>query len=306
MPLTLLDIAKRSGSDPVVGLIEESLPIAPEFRTIPVRTIPGTTYRATIRSGRPGSGFRAANAGVTPGNSKYEQRLVESYFMDCQLQVDEAIVKADPANIGSILADEGLGAVQGSFATIGKQVYDGISADAKGFGGLFANVDSTMVVDAAGTGSTCHTAWFLYENERDGVHFILGNNGQLSLGEWVKQQVVDSKDSAKVLMAYVNNLSAYLGLSIAKKYSIGCVKNITSAKPMTDALASQLVSKFPVGAKPTRCFLSGDAKFYLQSARTATINQKDSGRGDAFASEPTAVAGIPIVETDSIATRAAV
>ena len=305
MPLTLLDIAKRSGSDPMVGLIEESVLVAPEFQTIPVRAITGTSYLATIRTGRVGSGFRRANAGVTPGNSKYTQRRIEAFFMDAQLQVDEALVKADPGSIGSILADEGTGAVKESFISIGKQVYDGVSADANGFPGLFAQVDSSMVVDAGGVGATCHTAWFLYENERDGVHFVLGNAGTLSLGEWVKQQVVDGEDAAKRYTAYVNNMSAWLGLSVTKQYTIGCVKNITKLKPMTDAIASELVSRFKVGFKPTRCFMSGDAKFWLQSARTATINGKDSGKGDAFASAPTEVAGVPIVETDSIATRAA-
>ena len=303
MPLTLLDVAKRTGSDPVVKLIEEVLTVAPEFRTIPVRQIPGTSYRATFRTGLPGSGFRGANEGVTLGSSVYEQRVVPCYFLDCQMQIDEAVVKADEGSAGNILEDEAIAAMQASFITIGRQVYDGITADAKGFGGLFANVDSTMVVNAGGTGDTTHTAWALYENERDGVHFPLGNNGSLDLAEWLRQQVKD-KDG-KAFMAWVNNLSAWLGLNLTTKYSIGCVKNITTAKPLTDALGNQLASKFPVGRKPTRWFMSRDAKFLLQSSRSATLGQKDSGKGDAFAPIPTHLADIPIVETDSIATRAA-
>lgn len=303
MPLTLLDIAKRTGSDPVVGLIEEVLTVAPEFRTIPVRPIKGTSYHATFRTGLPGSGFRSANSGVSLGNSSYEQRIVPCYFMDCQMQVDEAIVKADPGEQGNILADEGVAAVQSSFITIGKQVYDGISADAKGFGGFFANVDSSMVVDAAGTGSAVDTAWAIFEDDKQGVHFPLGNNGALALGEWMKQQVKDA--DGKAYMAFVNNLSAWLGLNLTTKYSIGCVKNITSAKPLTDALGAELVAKFKVGNKPTRWLMSRNAKFLLQKSRTATLGTGDKGRGDAFAQSPTHLADIPIVETDSIATRAA-
>lgn len=303
--LTLLDIAKRSGSDAVVGLIEEVLTVAPEFRTIPVRPIEGTSYRATFRTGLPGSGFRNPNEGVTPGSSKYEQRIVPCYFLDSQIQVDEAIVRADPSHVGNILADEASASVQSSFITVGRQVYDGISADAKGFGGFFANVDASMVVDAQGTGATTHTAWAIYENERDGVHFPLGNNGALQLGEWLKQQVRDQNDATKVLMAFVNNFSGWLGLNLSTKYSIGCVKNITAAKPLTDALGNALVAKFPVGRKPTRWLMSRDAKFYLQSSRTATLGQKDSGKGDAFAPIPTHLADVVIQETDSIAARAA-
>lgn len=303
MPLTLLDIAKRSGSDEVIGYIEEVLNVAPEFRTIPVRPITGTSYKATFRTGLPGSGFRGANEGVTPGNSVYDQRSVDCYFLDCQMQVDEAIVKADPGRVGDLLTDEGTAAMEAAFITVGKQVYDGISADSKGFTGLFANVDSSMVVDAAGTGAATHTAWAIYEHETNGVHFPLGNGAALDLGEWLKQQVKDK--NGKSFMAWVNNLSAWLGLNLTTKYSIGCVKNITSAKPLTDALGNQLVSKFPVGRKPTHWFMSRDAKFILQSSRTATIGSKDGGRGDAFASIPTHLADVPIVETDSIAARAA-
>lgn len=303
MPLTLLDVAKRSGSDAVVGLIEEVLTVAPEFRTIPTRPIKGTSYRATFRTGLPGSGFRLPNEGVDPGSSKYEQRIVPCFFLDSQLQVDESITKADPADTGNILAQEAAGSVQNSFITIGKQVYDGISADAKGFGGFFANVDSSMVVDAGGTGAAVHTAWAIYEDQTNGVHFPLGNMGELALSPWARQQVRDA--NSKAFMAWVANFCGWLGLNLSTKYSIGCVKNITSAKPITDALGNQLVAKFPVGRKPTRWFMSRDAKFYLQTSRTATLNQKDGGRGDAFAATPTSLADVPIEATDSIATRAA-
>lgn len=301
--LTMLDVAKRTGSDPIVGLIEEVLTVAPEFRTIPVRPIKGTAYRATFRTGHPGSGFRNVNEGTTPGAGKYEQRLVPCYFLDSQLEVDEAIVKADEGSVGDILAQEAVGIVQSSFVTVGKQVYDGISADAKGFGGFFANVDTAMVVNAGGSGNAVHTAWAIYEDPLNGVHFPLGNGGSLDLKPWALQRI--TKDDGKVLMAYVANLCAWLGLNLTTKYSIGCVKNITSAKPLTDALGNELVSRFPIGRKPTRWLMTSQAKFFLQSARSAVLNQKDGGRGDAFASIPTHLADVPIVETDSIATRAA-
>lgn len=305
MPLTLLDVAKRSGSESVVGLIEEVLTVAPEFRTIPTRPITGTTYRAKFRTGLPGSGFRRPNEGVDPGNSTYEERIVPCFFLDSQLQVDEAIVKADApgGNIGDILAGESTGAVQNSFITVGKQVYDGISADAKGFAGFFANVDSSMVVDATGTGATTDTAWAIYEDPQFGVHFPIGNMGDLALSPWVRQQVKDT--NGKAFHAFCANFCGWLGLNLSTKYSIGCVKNITSAKPLTDALGNSLARKFPVGRKATRWLMSRDCKYYLQTSRTATLNQKDGGRGDAFASIPTHLADIPIVETDSIAPRAA-
>jgi|GEM_PF-5826956 len=64
MALTFIDIIKRTDSDATIGLIEENLTYAPELQTLPIRTISGTSYRATIRDDVPRGGFRAANEGV--------------------------------------------------------------------------------------------------------------------------------------------------------------------------------------------------------------------------------------------------
>lgn len=304
--LTVLDLAKRSGSDATHGLVEEILITAPELATLPVVTKPGTSYKITQRTGRPRGAFRSANEGVTPSKGKYEQIDVPMFFFDAQLIVDEAIVKADTRELGDILADEAAGQVQDNAVVLGDQVYRGTVADAKGFRGLKQQVTSDFTVDATGTGGTTHTAWAVYENPRDGLHLAVGNQGAMTLGEWMKQQVTDDTDSGKKFMAWVNNLSFYMGLCVASSYAIGCVKNITSAKPLTDDLGAQLFTKFKVGRKPTRWFISRDANYYLQASRQA-IGQVASGSdgGAGWSPKPVSLAGVPIVETDSIGTIAA-
>jgi hypothetical protein len=302
--LTLLDLAKRSGSDPVIGLVEEILTVAPELQALPVVPKPGTSYSITRRTGKPRGAFRSANEGLTPGKSTYEQIVVPMFFFDGQMEVDEAIVKADDRRLGDILAQEGAGQLQDNYVVLGDQIYRGQTADAKGFKGFKESVDATMVVDATGTGAATHTAWAIYENERDGLHLPIGNDGAMNLGPWNKQQITD--DNGKKLMAWVNNLSFYIGLALGSSKCIGCVKNITTAKPLTDALGAELANKFPVGRKPTRWLISRDATFLLQKSRTA-IGQvaTDAKGGQGFAPRPTELAGTPIVETDSIATIAA-
>jgi hypothetical protein len=296
--LTLLDIAKRIGSDATVGLVEEVLTVAPELQTLPVVPKSGTSYKITRRIGKPRGAFRSANEGVTPGKSQYEQIDVPMYFFDGQMVVDEAVVKADDRRLGDILAIEGAGQLQDTYVVMGDQIYRGQVADAKGFKGLKEQVDPTMVVNATGSGANAtHTAWAVWENAQ-GLHLPIGNQGALSLGQWMKQQVSDT--DGKKYMAWVNNLSFYMGLALGSKYCIGCVKNITSAAPLTDILGNELVSKFPVGRKPTRWFISRDAVFWLQKSRTAIGQVADSGGGTGFAPRPTSLAGIPIVETDSI------
>src|SRR6056297_2890560 len=155
MNITLLDLAARTDSDPVVGLIEQVLTSAPEMQTLPIRTITGTSYKATLRTALPGSGigvFRDVNEGVETGSSTYTQKTIETYFMDKQLEVDEAIVKGQPYNIGDILMDELEGALRDCFIQLSNQFYRGTDVSSKGFSGLPTFLNTDLEVDAAGTG----------------------------------------------------------------------------------------------------------------------------------------------------------
>ncbi len=288
--LTILDLAQRTGSDATIGLVEEVLTVAPEMSVIPVVPKAGTSYRITRRTGVPSGAFRSANEGVTPGKSTYNQVNVPMYFFDGQMRVDEAIVKADDRRLGDILADEGAGQLQDRMIKMGDQVYRGTVADTKGFRGLKQQVDSTMVVNASGTGA-CEVAWFAYCNPRDGLHLAIGNNGDIGLGSWTKQQVTD--DNGAAYMAWVNNLSFYAGLALASSKCVGAVKNINSSNKLTDVLAAEVIKGFPAGRKPTHCFLSRNALFYLWQSRITTEVKAPP--------MPTTIMGVPIIETDSIA-----
>jgi hypothetical protein len=293
--LTLLDIAARTNSDPLVGLVEEILNVAPELRVLPVVPKSGTKYSITRRVGKPRGAFRNVNEGVDPGKSTYQQIDVSMAFFDGQMIVDDAIVQADDRQLGDILADEGAGQLQDTYVVLGDQIYRGTSADTKGFSGLKQQVAETMVVDATGTGAATETVWFVYADDRAGLHVPIGRGGSLTLGDWTKQSVTDA--AGKRFSAHVNNLSFYMGLAFGSATCVGCVKNVTTAKPITDALGEQLFAKFAVGRKPTHVFMSRNARYLLQQSRVTTMN--------IMPPRPTELAGVPIVETDSIATLAA-
>ncbi|HXE53707.1 MAG TPA: hypothetical protein VN541_11855, partial [Tepidisphaeraceae bacterium] len=74
---TLLDIAKANGSDPIVGLIDETTKAHPEISMVAARTIKGLNYKTWVRTGLPTAGFRQANQGVASSKSTYENRLVD-------------------------------------------------------------------------------------------------------------------------------------------------------------------------------------------------------------------------------------
>src|ERR1041385_7849255 len=102
--LTMLELAKRSGSDTAVGLVEEVTTHAPEIDVLMGRPIKGTTYKFTARKSLPaGPAFRNVNEGSDIISSKYEQKLGQCFFLDGQMQVDEALVEGDDRELGDIL-----------------------------------------------------------------------------------------------------------------------------------------------------------------------------------------------------------
>lgn len=300
MNLTLLDIAKRKQAD---GFIEEALTRSPELSTLPVVPKNGIDYRVTIRTGDVTGGFRDANGGMAESKSTYEQKLVSMYYWDCPLFVDEAIATADDGSVGDLLAQEEISATRQNLITVGQQVFQGLTANTKGFAGFFAQVDGSMVVDAGGSGTT-DTAWFVYASgdDADGVKIPFSSRSVLTPKPW---RLATRSVDGKIVTGYETNLAWWLGLDIGSKYSIGCVKNITAAKPLTDALAEKLRSKFQVGRKPNLAFMSPAARYLLQASRSSIGNQKSNASGDAFSPLPEFAAGARVIETDSIGTIAA-
>jgi hypothetical protein len=295
--LTLLDLAARTGSDALVGLIEDVTTSAPEFRQVLARPMPGTSYKLTRRTALPSPAFRDANPGsVAASKSTYVQDLKQMYFLDCPLEVDEMIVKGDTREIGDILADEASGALEAAFNVLGSQFYYGTAADAKGFVGL----ESQLALDSVFAGGTSNTtSAYLVDISLQGVHFVVGNDGEIAMPEWMKQKVAAGN------MAFISNLSSFIGLNVGHSNAVFRVRGVnTGSNKLTDAKGAELLSKVPgrVSSKGTlRWFMNRSAAYSLQLSRSA-VGQVNAGSGGvpAFAPFPTELQGIPIVVTDSL------
>lgn len=297
--LTLLDIAARTGNDSVIGLIEDVTTYSPELRQFPMRTIKGVTYKVGRRTSLPSAGFRNVNEGVAGGKSTYVQELKELFFLDGQLEVDEAIVKADDRSMGDLLADEAAGQLEAAFNAVGSQTYYGTSAGAKGFAGLATQI-STDTIYASGTTNTCSA--YLVDLSYRGVHFVLGNDGEIAMPAWMKQQVKDTSSNA--YMAWVSNLSCYLGLCVGSANAVYRVRGIDASHKLTDALGAACLANVPLAlqSRGTLAWLMNPkARYLLQDSRSA-VGQQDAGadgRG-AYAPTPTELCGIPIITTDAL------
>lgn len=306
--LSLLDITNRNGCDAAVGLIEEVNTVAPELTDLMGRPISGISYNSKKRSTLPTKpGFRNANEGSDFVSSVYTQAQIGCHFIDGVMRVDDAVVnagKAEGNSMADILADEATGVIRQKAIAIGDQFYRGTTADAKGFPGLLSLYDTTNCeVDATGATNTS-SAWLIW-NDIQGVHWVFGNNSGLNMGPWTRQLVTDS--DGKGFMAWVNNLSGYIGLGFGHTRGAVRISGIkdTSTTYLTDARVAEALTKMPIFMRRSpglRLLCNSTAAYTLQKSRST--NTAASTKTDAqplvFAPQPTESNGVPIILTDSL------
>lgn len=308
--LTLLDIAKMTGNDKLVGLIDETYRNVPELSgmtkhlgkmvSVPnvgaARTINGGSFQTLIRVALPTVSFRGANQGADSVKSRYENKIVETFILDPKIIVDKAVADRHEDGREGVMALEADGVMQATFQALGRQFYYGRSTggDAEGHPGLLASLASEMTLDAGGTtDNTASSVWGVKFGPK-GVQWIYGKNGSMEMGDIRIESVLDANN--KAFTAYVQQLFAYPGLQCLNRYSIGRIKKLTedSGKGLTDALLGRFMRLFPVGMEPDVLFATKRSIEQLRLSRTAT-----NATGTP-APTPTEYEGIPILATESI------
>lgn len=301
---TLLDLAKLNGADPVVGLIEEVATASPEVVTIPARTIRGTSYKTVVRNSRPSVAFRSANEGTAATKSNFTERLVEAFILSARIEVDKAVARGYEDGPEALQAIEGAGVMRAALSTVGSQTIYGRSAGSKGFIGLqefISTFGDELVVDAGGTTSATGSSVYAIKAGAQGVQYVYGNGTSFDLSPFREGDAADANGNR--FAAYISDLTAWIGLQCVNKYAIGRIKKCTadSGKGVTDAKIAELLSKFPVGERPTHLLMSRRSAFQLQISRTMTASTKQEAFTGVLPGTPTESFGIPIIVTDSIA-----
>lgn len=311
--ISLFDLAIVNRADSYTGLVEDVTTLPKEFSTIPSRKINGTWYEIAKRVQLPTAQFRNANAGVSTSKSSYKKEVKQMFLVDVQLQMDEAIVKADPSSIGSMWQHEAEGAMKSGAILIGQQTYYGTSADASGFTGVRDQL--AYSIDAGG-GSNSTSAYLLRLSEKDGCRYDVGNDGQFAISAPRLQTVADPNNSGKVFTAWVGNLNAWIGynqISNLSSWSVKGVKASATANWLTDDKADQLLAQIPALRRDGLVwYMNRTAVSTLRRSRQ-TVNlgipsgsalgsyvAAGAGGTPAFAPMPTDLVGYPIVVTDSI------
>jgi hypothetical protein len=303
--LTLLDLVTLQRNDVLTGLVEDVTTYAPEFSVVPVTRRPGTYYEIVRRTALPTVGFRNVNNGTTPAKSSFKKELKEMFFLDVMINVDEAIYKGDDRSTGDILSHEAQGALQQAVITIGAQFYYGTSNAASGFGGLRSQLSGSVAAGGTTTSTSAYLVWF----NPWGVSFDVGNDGEIAMPPFMRQQVAATTIIASGtghLFAWVSNISCFIGLSVKSQYSVWAITGISgtgSTNKWTDALAAQLIALIPLNRRQgLTWFANRQAVFTLQAQRTVTLFGQGTTLPDqgVVAPQPTSCMGFPIIQTDSL------
>ncbi len=301
--LTLLDLAKLNGADPIVGLIEEVATASPEVVTIPARTIRGTSYKTVARNSRPTVAFRQANEGTAATKSNFTERLVECFILSARVEVDKAVARGYEDGEAALQAIEAAGVMRAALSTVGSQTIYGTSSGAKGFFGLqqlIATFGDELVLDAGGTTDNVATSVYAIKAGNTGVQYVYGNNTTFDLGAFREGDATDAAGNR--VAPLIADLTAWIGLQCVNKYAVGRIKDITTdnGKGVTDAKIAELLSKFPIGETPTHLLMNRRSAFQLQTSRTMTASTKQEAFTGILPGRPTESFGIPIIITDSI------
>jgi hypothetical protein len=316
--LNALDLITNQGNDMLTGLIEDVPVYAPEFAQIPVTVKDGITYKIVKRLALPQAGWRQINQGIGTVKSTYKQEVKEMFPLDCIINVDELIVQGDDESAGGdILTKEAQGALQSAILTIGAQTWYGTSNDANGFQGVRAQLTNNV---GAG-GSTNTTSAYLIWLHPWGCNYPIGRKGQISMKPWNIQQIVTvnpGTSGASNIMAYVSNISSFIGFTVGSNYSCYAVTGLSgpgaNTYMLTDKLMGQLLSYVPMTRRQGLVwFMNRNAHWQLQQSRMTIYNANLYGTvagysyqaagasgAPAVAPPPDSALGYPIVVTDSI------
>ena len=158
-----------------------------------------------------------------------------------------------------------------------------------------------MVTQPANPGSSGsdQTSCYLIRSGDDDCAIIMGNDGEITVGETIIQNVYPASNSTNSHAAYYTPVGSYAGFQLGGTYSASRIANIecatlTATNAFTDDDIYGSLSLFPASRQPNLIVMNRNALRLLRNSRTA-VNATG-----APAPRPTEVEGIPIIVTDAI------
>lgn len=309
---TLLDVAKFTGTDQIVGLIQENIQARPELEVFPMRTIPGTSYETVLLTGFPTVGFRTANNGSAVTKAEWRRALVQCFILGGAVQMDKAVAEAHFEGQAAFEMMMASTFIEAKLRALGTQIFYGVTADANGFAGLKASTvfgtsndyGKAYTLNSGGSDATVQSSVYAVRFGTQNVTLIGGRESAMELSEFRTEQILG--ENSLPMPGRVADLSAWIGLQIGNQNCVRRIANVgqdsETNDTLTDAKLQQLIDLFPTGIRPDAIFMSQRSKSQLQRSRSVTLFGQGTVRPDQplIAPPPTTYDEIPIIATDSI------
>jgi len=266
----------------------------------------GTQHKYVKQTVASASAFRAVNTGLAKTFSQDEQVTDTLKFLDGSFYVDVAIADGYSGGPEAYIQKELMRTLRQRMFGLESQVLLGTGNDANGFAGLADDPqldktgDTMCTVPANPGAASSNTSVYLIRHGDPDCAVIMGNGGEIVVGETIVQMVYqDPTSNSNSFAAYYTPVGAYAGFQIGGAYSAARIANINCATlSASDALTDDdiygALSLFPAGRQPNAIVMNRNALRLLRNSRTA-VNATG-----APAPRPTDVEGIPIIVTDAI------
>ena len=201
--ITLIDVAKRTGNDATVGIVEAMSQANPFFQLAPTKSIRGNMFKYQVRSALGTAGFRAFNAGVAGTKSVIRDVVVECKPMLGISEVDKALAEASPDGVAAFRMSEDMGFISALANTFNAKAYYGSSsttaAEIDGVGTVLSALGGTCIGAGGSTATGISATYLAAESATSGQFQITG----------YAYLVTDSPTDAYVNMSVRLNESQY-------------------------------------------------------------------------------------------------
>lgn len=299
--LTLSDLTTINDANLADRDISDLLDDAPLLASLAADVVPGTDHKYVKETAAPVVGFRAVGDGLENTASSDTLVTINLKILDASFAIDKALADAYLGGPEAYIGREAARHLKSAFFHAEKQILSGTGNEADGYNGLpddgnLNAIADDMVISAGGTtASTGSSCWAIRSSgDMNDAVVITGDGGKIDIGESVVQRL--SGSSTGSYPAYYTPISAWMGLQVGGKYSVGRLTNVTadSGATMSDSHLAELLGVFPAGRGPSYLVMSRRSLKQLQQSRTAT---NATGAPAPFPSE---AFGVPIIVSDGV------
>lgn len=304
---TLIDYAQHHMPVLERKLIDETYLSAPLFNRLPSRIIAGTSYQYQKRDTLPKIGARPINAGADVHKASLKTERAECYFYDGRIEVDKALILAEPENKQYIMADTAKATIKGTMYGMEQSLfYDtpfGVRSLRSQLGDYLAISADPEITDETAWTAGGTSVWLLHISE-DAIRLDWGNRKALHFGPVYETLVSRNKadGSPGMMKAVAQDCHFWVGMNLVNEFAAGAILNVSAEHPLTDDLLDKALSLFPAAMRPNLIVMSPAARRLLKAERSKVMTYVKGGKGgqSVMAPTPTEYDGIEIMVTDGI------